>query len=74
MTQKPVEINHLYIKFNELSVLYDINLSIENNDFMAIIGPNGGGKSTLLKVILGILTPDSGEVKSLEKSLRKREI
>jgi zinc transport system ATP-binding protein len=71
MTQKPVEINHLYIKFNEQSVLYDINLSIETNDFMAIIGPNGGGKSTLLKVILGILTPDSGEVKVFGKEPKK---
>ena len=62
MTLKAVEINHLSVKFNEQLVLKDINFSIEENDFVAIIGPNGGGKSTLLKVILGILPSDAGEV------------
>ena len=62
MSLKAVELKGVSIKFNELSVLHDINLSIKENDFMAIIGPNGGGKSTLLKIILGILKPDCGEV------------
>ncbi|MGB8233260.1 MAG: ABC transporter ATP-binding protein, partial [Methanobacterium sp.] len=58
-----VEINHVSLKFNEQLILQDINFSIEEKDFIAIIGPNGGGKTTLLKVILGILTPDKGQVK-----------
>ena len=63
------------IKFNELSVLHDINLTIKENDFMAIIGPNGGGKSTLLKIILGLLKPDTGEVQGyLVKNLKIQEI
>ena len=71
MTLKAVEINHLSIKYNEQLVLHDINFSIEEKDFMAIIGPNGGGKSTLLKVILGILTPDTGEVKVFGREPKK---
>jgi zinc transport system ATP-binding protein len=67
MALKAVEIKNVSIKFNELSVLHDINLSVGENDFMAIIGPNGGGKSTLLKIILGLLTPDTGEVKVFGK-------
>ncbi|HEX7468013.1 MAG TPA: ABC transporter ATP-binding protein [Methanobacterium sp.] len=63
MTLKAVEINHVSLKFNEQLILQDINFSIEEKDFIAIIGPNGGGKTTLLKVILGILTPDKGHVK-----------
>ena len=63
MTLKAVEINHVSLKFNEQLILHDINFSIEEKDFIAIIGPNGGGKTTLLKVILGILTPDKGQVK-----------
>ena len=71
MTLKAVEINNLSIKYNEQLVLHDINFSIEEKDFMAIIGPNGGGKSTLLKVILGILTPDTGEVKVFGREPKK---
>ena len=63
MKTKAVELKDVSIKFNELSVLHDINLTIKENDFMAIIGPNGGGKSTLLKIILGLLKPDTGEVR-----------
>lgn len=71
MTVKAVEINHLSIKYNKQLVLHDINLSIEEKDFMAIIGPNGGGKTTLLKAIIGILNPDSGEVKVFGEEPKK---
>lgn len=40
-----------------------VDLSVEKNDFIAIIGPNGGGKTTLLKVVLGLLIPFSGTVR-----------
>jgi zinc transport system ATP-binding protein len=60
---KAVELNNVSMKYNEQYVLQNINFSIEEKDFIAIIGPNGGGKSTLLKIILGILTPNNGEVK-----------
>ncbi len=40
----------------------NVNLSVKKNDFMAIIGPNGGGKTTLLKVVLGLLKPFHGQV------------
>jgi len=58
-----VGFNQVNMKYNKQYVLQDINLSIEEKDFMAIIGPNGGGKSTLLKLMLGLLKPDTGEVK-----------
>jgi zinc transport system ATP-binding protein len=43
-------------------ILDHVSLKIEPRDFLAVIGPNGGGKTTLLKVILGLLKPWSGEV------------
>jgi zinc transport system ATP-binding protein len=67
MTSKAVELKDVSVKFNEVPVLQNINLSIDEKDFMAIIGPNGGGKSTLLKIILGLLTPDTGDVKVFGK-------
>src|SRR6056297_1801989 len=51
--------------------LQNINLSVEENDFMAILGPNGGGKTTLLKIILGLLQPDSGQIKILGTTPQK---
>jgi zinc transport system ATP-binding protein len=71
MSLKAVEINHLSIKYNEQLVLNDINFSIDEKDFIAIIGPNGGGKSTLLRAILGIIKPDEGEVKVFGKEPKK---
>jgi len=43
-------------------VIENINLTVNQNDFVAVIGPNGGGKTTLLKVILGLIQPTSGVV------------
>ncbi|MBU3016064.1 ABC transporter ATP-binding protein [Poseidonibacter lekithochrous] len=47
---------------NNFKVLENINLTIQDDDFLAIIGPNGGGKSTLLKLILGLLKPQNGVI------------
>jgi zinc transport system ATP-binding protein len=44
------------------AVLQDIDLQVDACDFLAVIGPNGGGKTTLLKVILGLVEPDHGTV------------
>ncbi len=58
-----VEINHVYFTYGDVPVLQDVNITIEERDFLAIIGPNGGGKTTILKLILGLLEPDKGTVR-----------
>jgi zinc transport system ATP-binding protein len=55
-------LENVYVYFNQSAVLEDVSLSIKEDSFLAIIGPNGGGKTTLLKVILGLVKPDSGNV------------
>ncbi len=62
-----IEVNHLFFSYDKEFVLEDVNISISSKDFLAIIGPNGGGKSTFLKLLLGILEPTKGEVKIFGK-------
>ena len=58
-----VSIRDLWVCRGENAVLEDINLQLEEADFLGLIGPNGGGKSTLLKVMLGLIKPDRGEIR-----------
>lgn len=51
------------LRRGEIPVLEDVDLRVDARDYLAILGPNGGGKTTLLKVLLGLLAPDSGEVR-----------
>lgn len=58
-----IKINNLNFAYNKENVLENINLQIDQKDFLAIIGPNGGGKSTLLKLLLGLLDFNQGSIK-----------
>lgn len=44
------------------TVLFDVNFTVDHGDFVAITGPNGGGKTTLLRLMLGLLRPDAGHI------------
>jgi zinc transport system ATP-binding protein len=57
-----VEIKDLDFAYGGEAVLEDVNLTVRQKDFTAIIGPNGGGKTTLLKLMLGLLSPVKGTV------------
>jgi len=63
-----IKIENLSFAYEKEKVLENINLIVEEKDFLAIIGPNGGGKSTLLKLILGIITTKQGSIKVLGKA------
>ena len=58
-----IEVKNLNLRFGETQALIDVNLEIQQGDYVAIIGPNGGGKTTLLKALLGLEKPSSGSVK-----------
>lgn len=63
MPMKPIiEIKNLNAEYDSRTVLRDISLTVYDRDFLGIIGPNGGGKTTLIKCILGLLKPSSGEI------------
>ena len=63
-----LDISNLNVFYGEDCALRDVNLQVEEREFLAIIGPNGGGKTTLLKSILGLVQPDSGEIRIFGRS------
>lgn len=58
-----IEIKNASVGYQSDVILQNINLSIYDKDYIGVIGPNGGGKTTLVKLILGLLKPMQGEVK-----------
>ena len=66
-----IELDNITFSYNGIPALSDINLRIRDGEFLSMVGPNGGGKTTLLKVILGLLIPESGSVKVFGKSPRQ---
>ena len=57
-----IELSGVQMRLGGAVILDDVNLSVRRGEFLAIIGPSGGGKSTLLRVIGGLLTPEAGTV------------
>ena len=68
--EKIITINNLSVRYDSVVALEHVDLDIFDNDFIGIIGPNGGGKSTLAKIIAGIIKPTSGQI-LLDGLLRK---
>jgi len=60
---KIIEVKDLSFKYEETPILEEISLSINAGEFVGIFGPNGGGKTTLLKLLMGFLKPKQGTVK-----------
>ena len=58
-----IEINGLAASYDGKKVLENVDLTIYERDFLGIIGPNGGGKTTLVKCILGLHHPDEGRIR-----------
>lgn len=65
--EKVLEIKNLSVSYGNNLALVDINLIVNKGDFLAIIGGNGGGKSTLLKAILGLVEKDKGTISAFGK-------
>lgn len=66
-----IEIKNIHKKFGKLEVLNNINLSFNKGECIALIGPNGCGKTTLIKSVLGMVIPTKGDILFNKKSILK---
>lgn len=67
-----ITLKNINKKFGRLQVLQDVNLEFKAGECIALIGPNGCGKTTLIKSILGMVLPDSGDILLHEESILKK--
>jgi polar amino acid transport system ATP-binding protein len=65
-----IEIKSLNAYYDKLHVLKDINLNVEKGEILSLIGPSGSGKSSLLKMLVGLLKPKSGDVMLNNKQVK----
>jgi zinc transport system ATP-binding protein len=63
MPKTLIEVRDLWFSYGGPPVLQEVNIGVEERDFACIVGPNGGGKTTLLKLLLGLLAPTRGSVR-----------
>lgn len=66
-----LEIKNLDVYYEDICALYDINLVVKERDFIGILGPNGGGKSTLFKAILGMVKASNGIIELYGENICK---
>jgi zinc transport system ATP-binding protein len=61
--EEVISVRNLWAGYDHENVLEDVNLTVYDRDFIGLVGPNGGGKTTLVKVLLGLLEPTRGTVR-----------
>ncbi len=71
MREKIVEVNDVSFSYGDNVVLDRVNLFVEKGDFVGIVGPNGSAKTTLLKLMLGLLDPKEGSIKLFGKDIKQ---
>lgn len=64
-----LKVNNLNVKYNDYYALKDISFTINEGDFLNIVGPNGSGKTTLVEVLTNLLKPTNGSVKFFTKDI-----
>ena len=74
MSKPIIQIRQLTAAYAQKTVLRDISLTIYDDDYLGIIGPNGGGKTTLMKLILGMMKPLSGTIVYFKQGKRVEQI
>ncbi|MBE0429411.1 MAG: metal ABC transporter ATP-binding protein [Thermoleophilia bacterium] len=71
MNEPIIELENVSFSYNHESAIRDISLKFEKGSYDGIVGPNGGGKTTLLKIILGLLKPTAGRVRLFGQNIER---
>ena len=72
---KPIiEFEHVRKSYGEKTVLGDFSLTVAPGDFVTIVGASGGGKTTVLKMVNGLLTPDAGTIRVMGRDIRAMDL
>lgn len=69
MSDTVIRLENIHYAYDNKLALKDVNLEIKRGMFMGLVGPNGGGKTTLIKIILGLLKPDKGSIYLLDQPI-----
>ncbi|MGL5957312.1 MAG: metal ABC transporter ATP-binding protein [Phocaeicola sp.] len=74
MNKKLITLSNLSVAYDGKRVLKEVNLTIREREFLGVIGPNGGGKTTLIKTILGLKQPSQGSIQFFQEGVEVPEI
>ncbi|MBO8141626.1 MAG: ABC transporter ATP-binding protein [Firmicutes bacterium] len=66
-----LEVRDLHVAYGEVRVLHGVSLTVQRGELVAVIGANGAGKTTMMKSILGLVTPDAGDIRWNGQSLMR---
>lgn len=72
--EKIVEFRNVSKSYGETKILDDLNLTIDRGDFLCVVGTSGSGKTTIMKMINGLIAPDEGEVLVRGKDIRSEDL
>ncbi len=64
-----IQLDHVCFSYGNNEVIKNVSIEIHKGDYVGLIGPNGGGKTTLLKLMLGLLKPNDGQIRLFQKDL-----
>ena len=64
-----LKLSNIYAGYGSIGVLWDVSLEVKEGEFMALLGPNGVGKTTTLRTISGIIAPSQGEISFMKKRI-----
>lgn len=67
-----IEFHHVYKQFRDRKIIKDMNFTIKENEILALLGKNGAGKTTAIRLLLGIINPDKGQISSEMPDFNKK--